>query len=78
MIATISRQNKTMDKIVWVDLEMTGLDVLKDRIMEIACIITDSELNILAEHPSIVIHQPDSLLDSMDEWCTTTHKKVSP
>lgn len=66
-----------MEKIVWVDLEMTGLDVLKDRIMEIACIITDNELNVLAEHPSIVIHQSDSLLNSMDEWCTKTHKKVS-
>lgn len=56
---------------------MTGLDVNKDRIMEIACIITDNNLNILAEHSPIVINQPDSLLDTMNEWCKTTHTKVS-
>lgn len=58
------------------DIEMTGLNVHRDRIMEIACLITDNDLNILAEQPSIVIHQPDSLLDTMVEWCTTTHTKV--
>lgn len=58
-------------------MEMTGLDVNKDRIMEIACIITDNNLSILAEHSSIVINQPDSLLDTMNEWCKTTHTKVS-
>lgn len=72
-----SRDTKTMSKIVWIDMEMTGLDVEKDRIMEIACLITDNNLKVLAEHPTIVIHQPDSLLDSMDEWCTSTHTKVT-
>lgn len=57
-------------------MEMTGLNVRRDRVMEIACLITDNELNVLAEHPTIVIHQPDSLLDAMDEWCTTTHTKA--
>lgn len=65
-----------MSKIVWIDMEMTGLDLQKDRIMEIACLITDNNLNVTAEHPSIVIHQPDSLLDSMNQWCKTTHGKV--
>lgn len=65
-----------MSKIVWIDMEMTGLDVRKDKIMEIACIITNNNLDVVAEHPTIVIHQPDSLLDSMNEWCTTTHTKV--
>lgn len=55
---------------------MTGLNVDKDRIMEIACLITDSDLNIVAESPDIIIKQPEELLDSMDEWCTKQHGKV--
>lgn len=58
-------------------MEMTGLNVRRDRVMEIACLITDNDLNVLAEHPAIVINQPDSLLNAMDEWCTTTHTKVT-
>lgn len=65
-----------MSKIVWIDMEMTGLNVHKDRIMEIACLISDNNLNVLAEHSTIVINQPDSLLASMNEWCTETHTKV--
>ncbi|PPK53029.1 oligoribonuclease [Marinobacter persicus] len=60
-------------KLVWIDLEMTGLDPEKERIIEMATIITDSELNTVAEGPVIAINQPDSLLDAMDEWCTKTH-----
>lgn len=67
---------RKMSKIVWMDLEMSGLNVRHDRIMEMACLITDNNLNILAEHPAIVINQPDSLLNSMDKWCTDTHTKV--
>lgn len=61
------------DRLVWIDLEMTGLDPEKERIIEMATIITDSELNVVAEGPVIAVHQPDSLLDAMDEWCTNTH-----
>ena len=61
------------DRLVWIDLEMTGLDPDKERIIEIATIVTDSELNTIAEGPVLAIHQPDSLLDAMDEWCTRTH-----
>lgn len=61
------------DRLVWIDLEMTGLDPEKERIIEIASIVTDAELNIVAEGPVIAVHQPDSLLDAMDEWCTRTH-----
>ena len=61
------------DRLVWIDLEMTGLDPEKERIIEMATIITDSELNLVAEGPVIAVHQPDSLLDAMDEWCTNTH-----
>lgn len=66
-----------MSKIVWIDMEMTGLNVHRDRIMEIACLITDNQLNVLAEHPTIVINQPDSLLNAMDDWCTKTHTEVN-
>ncbi|WP_416886763.1 oligoribonuclease [Marinospirillum sp.] len=59
--------------LIWIDLEMTGLDPEKERIIEIATLVTDSDLNILAEGPVMAIHQPQSLLDAMDEWCVNTH-----
>jgi oligoribonuclease len=59
--------------LIWIDLEMTGLDTSKDAIIEIATIITDSQLNILAEGPVLAIHQPDEVLNAMDEWNTRTH-----
>ncbi len=59
--------------LVWIDLEMTGLYPDRDRIIEIASIVTDSDLNIVAEGPVIAIHQSEELLDGMDEWNTTTH-----
>ena len=61
------------DNLVWIDLEMTGLDPLTDRVIEIATIVTDSQLNILAEGPVIAIHQSDAVLDAMDEWNTRQH-----
>ncbi|XP_038634927.1 small fragment nuclease [Scyliorhinus canicula] len=62
-------------RMVWVDLEMTGLDIEKDKIIEMACIITDSDLNILAEGPHLIVNQPNELLDGMSEWCTEHHGK---
>ncbi|KAF4082296.1 hypothetical protein AMELA_G00149940 [Ameiurus melas] len=62
-------------RMVWVDLEMTGLDVEKDQIIEMACIITDSDLNAVAEGPNLIINQPDELLDSMSDWCKEHHGK---
>ncbi|HHX8466021.1 oligoribonuclease [Vibrio diabolicus] len=59
--------------LIWVDLEMTGLDPETHKIIEIASIITDSELNILAEGPVLAIHQPEEELAKMDDWCTNTH-----
>lgn len=61
------------NNLVWIDLEMTGLDPDEDVIIEIATIVTDSQLNTLAEGPVIAIKQPDALLDAMDEWNTNTH-----
>ena len=61
------------DNLIWVDLEMTGLDPRTDRILEVACIVTDADLNILEEGPVIAVHQPDDVLDSMNEWCVKTH-----
>lgn len=64
-------QNPT--NLIWIDLEMTGLNPDQDVIIEIASLITDSELNVLAEGPIIAIHQPDEILATMDEWNTTQH-----
>lgn len=61
------------DNLIWIDLEMTGLDPQTDRIIEIATIVTDADLNILAEGPVIAIHQEESILDAMDEWNTSHH-----
>jgi len=61
--------------LIWVDLEMTGLDTDNDYIIEVATIITDSQLNFLAEGPAIAIHQDDSVLQTMDEWNTKQHTK---
>lgn len=65
----MSRQNN----LVWVDLEMTGLDPEQHRIIEMAAIVTDSDLNTLAEGPVITVHQPDAVLNLMDDWCTRQH-----
>ncbi|RNA40090.1 mitochondrial, partial [Brachionus plicatilis] len=59
--------------IVWVDLEMSGLNIDKDHILEIACLITDKNLNTVAEGPELIIHQSNEVLNGMDEWCTKTH-----
>jgi oligoribonuclease len=62
-------------RLVWIDMEMTGLDPEKERIIEIAVVITEPDLTIVAEGPVMVIHQPDSVLDAMDKWNTSTHGK---
>jgi oligoribonuclease len=63
------------NNLVWIDMEMTGLVPDSDRIIEIAMVVTDAQLNPLAEGPLIVIHQPDSVLDGMDAWNKSTHAK---
>lgn len=59
--------------LIWIDLEMTGLDPEKDRIIEIATIVTDKDLNILAEGPVLTVHQSDDVLANMNDWCIKTH-----
>jgi oligoribonuclease len=61
------------DRLVWIDLEMTGLDPAQHHIIEIATLITDGSLEIVAEGPDLVIHQPDSVLEGMNDWCTEHH-----
>jgi oligoribonuclease len=61
--------------LIWIDLEMTGLNPEKDRIIEIATVITDSDLHVIEEGPAFAIRQPDELLDQMDEWNTTHHTR---
>ena len=61
------------DNLVWIDLEMTGLDPARDHVIEIATIVTDSNLNVVAEGPVIAVHQTDEVLERMDEWNRTTH-----
>ncbi len=63
------------NNLIWIDLEMTGLDTFNDQIIEIATIVTDSQLEIVAEGPMLAIHQPDEILDAMDEWNTRQHGK---
>ena len=64
--------SQSADNLIWIDLEMTGLDPDKDVIIEMATIVTDSDLNILATGPVIAVHQSDALLAGMDEWNTRT------
>lgn len=64
---------QSANNLIWIDLEMTGLEPERDVIIEIATIVTDSDLNILAEGPVIAVHQSDATLATMDEWNTRTH-----
>ncbi|HTO48031.1 MAG TPA: oligoribonuclease [Burkholderiales bacterium] len=61
--------------LAWLDMEMTGLDPERDRIIEIAIVVTDSRLATVAEGPVLAVHQPDAVLDAMDDWNKSTHRK---
>ncbi len=63
------------NNLVWLDMEMTGLDPDADRIIEAAIVVTDSQLNVVAEAPVLVVHQPDEVLAAMDEWNKSTHAR---
>lgn len=59
--------------LIWLDLEMTGLDPARDVVIEVASLVTDSDLNVLAEGPVVAVHQPEEALAAMDDWCLRTH-----
>lgn len=63
------------DNLIWLDLEMTGLEPKEDKILEIASIITDAQLNIIAEGPVLAIAQPESVMKNMNPWCIEQHGK---
>ncbi len=64
---------RNADNLIWIDLEMTGLDVQRDAIIEIATIVTNSQLEVIEEGPVLAIHQPQAVLDAMDEWNQSHH-----
>lgn len=61
--------------LIWIDMEMSGLNPETDRVLEVAIVITDAQLNIITEAPVLVVHQSDEVLDAMDSWNQSTHKK---
>jgi len=63
------------NSLIWIDMEMSGLNPEVDRVLEIAVVVTDSELNTVAEAPVLVVHQADALLNAMDEWNRSVHSK---
>jgi oligoribonuclease len=65
--------NSKADNLVWIDLEMTGLNPDSDHIIEIATVVTDAELNVVAEGPVLAVHQPEQVLAGMDDWNRRTH-----
>jgi oligoribonuclease len=70
-----SEQKQDQNNLIWIDMEMTGLTPDSDRIIEVALVVTDAHLNTVAEAPVLVVHQPDAVLNGMDDWNKSTHKK---
>jgi oligoribonuclease len=62
--------------LIWIDMEMSGLDPDRDKVLEVAIVITNGDLEVVAEAPVLVVHQPDSVLNSMDSWNTSTHART--
>jgi oligoribonuclease len=67
--------SKDDDRLIWIDMEMTGLDPDNDRVIEVAVVVTDAALNVVAEAPVFVVHQSDAVLGGMDSWNTATHAR---
>lgn len=66
---------KSEKNLIWLDCEMTGLNFDNDVILEVACVVTDAQLEVIAQGPSLVIHHPDTVLATMNDWCKKQHKK---
>lgn len=73
MIENIMAQDP--NALIWIDIEMSGLDPERERVLELAIVITDAQLNTVAEAPVLVVHQSDAVLDAMDNWNQSTHRK---
>lgn len=71
----MAANNANNDRLIWIDLEMTGLDTGQDSILEIATVVTDSQLNVLAEGPELAIAHPLEALEAMDDWNRNQHRK---
>jgi oligoribonuclease len=67
--------NLDPNNLIWIDMEMTGLVPESDRIIEVAVLVTDTQLNLVAEGPVLVVHQPDEVLEAMDSWNRSVHRK---
>ncbi len=63
------------NNLIWIDMEMSGLSPDNDHIIEVALVVTDSQLNVVAEAPVLVVSQPEAVLDGMDNWNKSTHAK---
>ncbi len=63
------------NNLIWIDMEMSGLDPDADKVLEVAIVVTDFQLNTVAEAPVLAVHQPDAVLDAMDDWNKSTHGK---
>ncbi len=70
---TAANNNTNQNNLIWLDMEMSGLLPDSDRILELAAVVTDADLNVLAESPVLVVHQSDAVLDGMDAWNKGTH-----
>src|SRR5882672_3595485 len=73
---TESGMAQDQNNLLWLDMEMTGLDPDRDRIIEVAIVVTDSQLNTVSEAPVLVVRQPDEVLAAMDEWNKSTHART--
>jgi oligoribonuclease len=62
--------------LIWIDMEMSGLDPDRDKVLEVAIVITNVHLDVVAEAPVLIVHQPDSVLNTMDSWNTSTHART--
>lgn len=75
MVSAVRSDRFSELNLVWIDMEMSGLNPDSDRVLEVALVVTDPELAVVAEAPVYVVHQPDSVLAAMDSWNTSTHAR---
>lgn len=73
----MATRGKIEEPLVWIDMEMTGLETKTDKILEVSCIVTDKHLEPVDSGITLVVHQPDEVLAKMNEWCKDTHGKVT-